>query len=199
MAGIPQHHCACDRRMEGPLRRIKATAPAPPSVGAVAWRNPGKHASAMAEVCSGWVAERLNATVLKTVEGGTLPWVRNPPHPPISQASACKQDCCNSPNREAWRTGVRLPSVPPSAHRDSPDRPDSKSKGRKYCLLCAPDGAVLDSTSRVLGWGSTRGDRRNRRKGYNCQRRHLRRSLRSLRADADRVASAGLHLPGNRN
>lgn len=30
----------------------------------------------------GWVAERSNATVLKTAEGATLPGVRIPPHPP---------------------------------------------------------------------------------------------------------------------
>ena len=33
----------------------------------------------------GWVAERSNATVLKTVEGATLPGVRIPPHPPGKQ------------------------------------------------------------------------------------------------------------------
>ena len=31
----------------------------------------------------GWVAERSNATVLKTAEGATLPGVRIPPHPPV--------------------------------------------------------------------------------------------------------------------
>ena len=33
------------------------------------------------QIC-GWVAERLNATVLKTVIGATLSGVQIPPHPP---------------------------------------------------------------------------------------------------------------------
>ncbi len=38
----------------------------------------------------GWVAERSNATVLKTVEGATLPGVRIPPHPPGKQKKSTK-------------------------------------------------------------------------------------------------------------
>ena len=33
----------------------------------------------------GWLAERSNAAVLKTVEGATLPGVRIPHHPPENQ------------------------------------------------------------------------------------------------------------------
>ena len=32
--------------------------------------------------CYGWVAERLNAPVLKTGKGASPSWVRIPPHPP---------------------------------------------------------------------------------------------------------------------
>ena len=33
---------------------------------------------------TGWVAERLNALVLKTSKGESPSWVRIPPHPPLS-------------------------------------------------------------------------------------------------------------------
>lgn len=39
----------------------------------------------------GWVAEWFKAAVLKTAEGASLPWVRIPPHPPIS-LSTLKQN-----------------------------------------------------------------------------------------------------------
>lgn len=32
--------------------------------------------------CSGWVAERFKAAVLKTAVRGSVPWVRIPLHPP---------------------------------------------------------------------------------------------------------------------
>ena len=37
--------------------------------------------------CRGWVAERLNAPVLKTGNGESRSWVRIPPHPPFRMAS----------------------------------------------------------------------------------------------------------------
>ena len=36
----------------------------------------------------GWVAERSNAAVLKTVEGASPPGVRIPPHPPVISISS---------------------------------------------------------------------------------------------------------------
>ena len=39
---------------------------------------------------AGEVAERLNATVLKTVVGASPPWVRIPPSPPFGLSKALK-------------------------------------------------------------------------------------------------------------
>ena len=56
------------------------------------------------------MAERLKATVLKTVEGLSLPWVRIPPSPPILSFVVIKKLLANrliikDNNVSDWRGG----------------------------------------------------------------------------------------------
>ena len=69
----------------------------------------------------GGVAERLNATVLKTVRGASLSWVRIPPPPPISYLNppvsgfgASRQSDRN------WQIFRRVPDILPTYSRHRP-------------------------------------------------------------------------------
>ena len=57
--------------------------------------------------CYGWVAERLNAPVLKTGKGASPSWVRIPPHPPKYSAKTTLLIQAAARLRQSSRKGAR--------------------------------------------------------------------------------------------
>src|SRR5579875_2088716 len=56
----------------------------PGAGGAAAFATAGARPACRGAATSGWVAERFKAPVLKTGAPARAPWVRIPPHPPLS-------------------------------------------------------------------------------------------------------------------
>src|SRR2546423_5982721 len=58
----------------------------------------------------GWVAEWFKALVLKTSDGASRPWVRIPPHPPItiSRARAVQRNYLSAEGRCSRKCIVRV-------------------------------------------------------------------------------------------